>query len=457
MNSQFAHFVLMARAAAWSSLATLLYWIAIANIQDNLLALQAHNIIETIIISPILVVGVTLLLAICVLIHRHLTRILARNMSYVIVGLLSMAVLVILIIYFPIEYPLLSHPSIISIIITFILPTLTVLAANFNWVRNSFRSPAVTQGAPKHHAPRRSEADIEELLSKVSTEPHGNVRLAVSAIRLRAHSMMHRATGILYVIVAVLIVTALFIAFAGKIAEIGINRFDPLAELNAERVDVHGKLVRLRAEQAQIEHRRKMLSVQLAQTQTELGEYDSENQGAINFTKIRIAEIEGDLSSLEIRKSQIPEEIKTMETRLASLHLRIDQARSSVLNAMIGKGTDRNKGGLESITDTELLVAASLTRVGVLVVAIYLVQILVQLYRYNTRISANYFAHADALLLRKHLRAKEHKSLQDSLHPDVPYGGEPKPFWQRRAGRDGGIFGRRKSDQRSQNQDDSEV
>ena len=459
MNSRFAHFASMARTAAWSSLAILLYWMIIANLQLDLLALQARDLIETIAISPILVVSIVLLSGICVLAHRRFSRIFGQNISYVAVGLILAAVLVILILYFPLEYPLSSNPDIVSIIVTFILPVLAVLAANLNWIRTPFQSPDVTQHAPKHHEPRRSEADIERLLSTISTEPHGNVRLAVSAIRLRAHSMMHRATGILYVIIAVLIVTALFIVFAGKIAEIGINRFDPLAELNAERTDLQERVSWLRDEQVSVELQAVVLTRQLADIKSKVARLPIDHDDFTGFLlqsmDEQTANLQGGLKSVEVRKSQVPLEIGLIENRLVSLDNAIDRARSDVLSAMIGKVTDRNKGGLESITDTELLVAASLTRVGVLVVAIYLVQILVQLYRYNTRLAENYFAHADALLLRKHLGAEDHKALQDALHPDVPYGKEPKPFWQRKNGRGRGIFGRRKSDQSSPEQEES--
>ena len=460
MTSRIAHFASLARTAAWSSLAILLYWLIIARLQTDLLAIHAHDLINSISISPILVVGIVLLTGICVLAQRRFSRIFGQNISYFAVGLLLAAVLVILILYFPLVYPLSSNPNIVSIIVTFILPVLAVLAANLNWIRTPFQSPDVPHDTPKHHEPRRSEADIEGLLSIVSTEPHGNVRLAVSAIRLRAHSMMHRATGILYVIIAVLIITALFIVFAGKIAEIGINRFDPLAELNAERTDLRERIRWLRDEQVSVEHQAVVLTRQLADIKSELSrlpiDHDDFTDYLLQSMDERTTNLQGGLKSIEIRKSQVPSEIRLIENRLRSLDGAIDKARSDVLDAMIGKVTDRNKGGLESITDTELLVAASLTRVGVLVVAIYLVQILVQLYRYNTRLAENYFAHADALLLRKHLGAEEHKALQDALHPDVPYGKEPKPFWQRKNGRGGGVFRRRRSDDRPQNQDESD-
>ena len=441
MNNHVVHFGLLARNTVWLSLAVLIYWISIGTFQGDLLALHVFDIAKTVIISPLLVVSVALFLSISVISHRRLSQVFGQNISYVAVGILISGALVILILYFPVDYPLTSQPSIVSIIVTFVLPTLAILAANYKWIRTSVRSPDVARGAPRHREPRHGEGDIEELLANPSTERHGSVRLTVGAIRLRAHSMMHRATGILYVIVAVLVVTALFIVFAGKIAEIGINRFDPLSELNSERTDLQDRVRWLRDEQISVESQATILTRQLAETRSELVRLPIADKDFMEFLSRRLTkqteDLHGGLRSVEMRRSQIPAEIQSIEIRLGSLDKEIDKARSAVLSAMIGKGADRNKGGLDSITDTELLVAASLTRLGVLIIAIYLVQILVQLYRYNTRLAENYFAHADALLLRKHIGAEEHKALQDALHPDVPYGRDPKPFWQRRDGRGG--------------------
>lgn len=68
--------------------------------------------------------------------------------------------------------------------------------------------------------------------------------------------------------------------------------------------------------------------------------------------------------------------------------------------------------------------AESVTRFGVLAVAIYLVQILINLYRYNTRLAAYYLAHRDTLLLQAE-EPERLSALHQRLWPDLQYGRVP--------------------------------
>ena len=72
----------------------------------------------------------------------------------------------------------------------------------------------------------------------------------------------------------------------------------------------------------------------------------------------------------------------------------------------------------------DLLVAAGVTRFGVLIISIYLVQILINLYRYNTRLASFYRAQADSLVLLE-LDAKVVGRMQAQLLPHVDYGKTP--------------------------------
>jgi hypothetical protein len=76
----------------------------------------------------------------------------------------------------------------------------------------------------------------------------------------------------------------------------------------------------------------------------------------------------------------------------------------------------------------------TVTRFGVLVIAIYLVQILINLYRYNTRLAAYYRATADSLLLLDH-RHERIDGLHASLWPDLDYGRSPQTVPQQLADR----------------------
>ena len=66
-----------------------------------------------------------------------------------------------------------------------------------------------------------------------------------------------------------------------------------------------------------------------------------------------------------------------------------DEARNLLLKQMLESQSGAGQDGEDDWTISTLLVATGLTRFGVLILAIYLVQILINLYRYNTRVAAD--------------------------------------------------------------------
>ena len=58
-------------------------------------------------------------------------------------------------------------------------------------------------------------------------------------------------------------------------------------------------------------------------------------------------------------------------------------------------------------------------------ISIYLVQILINLYRYNTRVAAHYLAQADVLIL-KDLNVDDFTAAHKALWPDLDYGKMPR-------------------------------
>ncbi len=75
--------------------------------------------------------------------------------------------------------------------------------------------------------------------------------------------------------------------------------------------------------------------------------------------------------------------------------------------------------------DTKYLVATAVTRVAVVFIIVFLVQILINLYRYNTRLGTFYTSNRDALQLWDGKTTK-FADLQKVLAPNIDFGKEPK-------------------------------
>ena len=82
---------------------------------------------------------------------------------------------------------------------------------------------------------------------------------------------------------------------------------------------------------------------------------------------------------------------------------------------------------LQSVTDPKLIFSSLLIRLGVLIVAIYLVQILINLYRYNARTAASYQALSDSLMFPES-DSEQVRLLHDAFLPDVGFGRSPRPM-----------------------------
>jgi hypothetical protein len=127
--------------------------------------------------------------------------------------------------------------------------------------------------------------------------------------------------------------------------------------------------------------------------------------------------------------------VETLKKELERLSPKLDEVRA----ASIKSGADREVTGprTNAFTDPNLLVAAGVTRFGVLIISIYLVQILINLYRYNTRLATFYRAQADSLVLLE-LDAKKVGSIQEQFLPHVDYGKMPSTIPERIADAVGG-------------------
>ena len=247
--------------------------------------------------------------------------------------------------------------------------------------------PVRPQDAPEGQPGRLPTGGLSDarFVRYVETMPDNRAAAVIEYYR-RAQELMARANVVMWVIITVLLFTGVFIVVAGKVAQLGVVRVDHVARMEADR----GQLLRRRND---VE---RMMNSALA---------------AADAVKRWQTEIDG-----------LNKRILVHDTEILTVRRKQAEQQAQV------------EGELpDAVADPRLLVATGLTRVGVLVVAIFLVQILLNLYRYNMRVAAYYLAHADALILVD-LSASKLRALHSVLWANVGYGRTPATVMERVAG-----------------------
>ena len=233
----------------------------------------------------------------------------------------------------------------------------------------------------------------DEFCDKTEISPRTAVMVA--DLHRRAISLMERAGIILGIIVVLLILTALFIIFAGKIAAFGTVPIDHLTNMVKERDDIIEELDDLRNPPSR---------VKISTNE----ESEDDDKGLIEFYETRLSNYDGD--------------IRKLRTALLTDGLINDD--SNPINDDSKPINGISNGGDNFIA--ELLITTGITRIGVSIIAIYLVQILINLYRYNTQTAAYYRALADFLILADASDYEKIKSLHGGLLPNIGFKKAPK-------------------------------
>lgn len=244
-----------------------------------------------------------------------------------------------------------------------------------------------------------------------------SIGAVISHLHGRAKEMTNRATVVLILIVCILLVAGAFIVFAGKIAEIGAARIDPFGNIGSQREQIEANI------QAVLDR----IHEQLEQEEKKVQNRDDGAEDGEKSNAQGQGVIPPEAENLE-QSSQVA--LWTSElNHLRERQRRLDEDYSAMQNTWTSAVLARGGGLLESISDPKLLLAEGLTRLGVLVVSIYLVQILISLYRYNSRIASYYLACADALVLAGKDQV-EISGLMRFLYPGLDFGRTPRTLWE---------------------------
>ena len=433
MNNETVSARQIATVSAWTSAGlvvyvAILYWFVELFVPGAYLG--PDIVVFTIAFAPPTVAGVYALCALVDTLRRWQIAALKKALAWSILGVaLAAAVLF--------GYAALD-PSLLALVA--LLPPIVAITVTYvrflggkKWV---LAKPDSATGEPSQPEPvelypvaLRDSASSDMLKSKPV-----EARAAILQFHRRAQSLTDRAAGVLVTIILVLVFTAAFIIFAGKIAELGAVRMDPFGDLQNERADLQDEISSVRANLSNVREEMRHAQTEAARLGRELTNAEELKSGAadeIPEVSFRVTRIQEELDAVGIALEALATDIGRYEQehdnllrRQSELDQEQQEARSQMLAAITDSGANSGQGMLNSVTDPRLLVATGITRFGVLIIAIYLVQILINLYRYNTRTAAHYLAHADVLVGAKDEKA-DIEAMHRALFPDIEYGKAP--------------------------------
>jgi hypothetical protein len=226
-------------------------------------------------------------------------------------------------------------------------------------------------------------------------------KLAVmSEIDERVDRLRRRTTTILTTIGAALLAAAFVVIFAGRLTSVDASAVSNIDRLKSEVLDTTKTLTRLYQYQSlysQLETARKAFA-----------------------SSSDLEKIERSLGSLR-EGSNFPPDLQSA-TQLVSQN----NARVEKLNDLLDDAWKRELVAEHGYSDWRYIVATAITRVGVVLIIVFLVQILLGLYRYNMRLIAYYSANRDLLTIWDGNQTTLGQLQAILAPPKIDFGKEPK-------------------------------
>ena len=262
----------------------------------------------------------------------------------------------------------------------------------------------LTPGAlDKFLLPGPQETELENILSQRAKLTPDNISVAerltvMLEIRERVRRLRLRTTAILTTIGLALVGAAIIVVFAGSLTSI-----DATAVSNVDKVKSD-----LSEEQRQL--------TRLLQLQSLLTQLQEARAGS------RFSEID------KLERQISGPSFASLPTHLAGVEQLIDREKEQIgkLDALLGLAWAKELQSERGYNDWKYITATAITRVGVVLIIIYLVQILMGLYRYNMRLAAYYNAKHDVLTLWDGNSATLKRLDEIIGPPKVDFGKEPK-------------------------------
>jgi hypothetical protein len=194
-------------------------------------------------------------------------------------------------------------------------------------------------------------------------------------------------TIILLVIVIFIATSVFLILYAGKIVSTDTSSTNFVQVIQSRISNL--ELTRSSNEQYIIELSREISDLKLKEASKKISELDDVKK--VKEATIESMTVELDLRSFQSRSLSAQNRRTKIATELA--------AASTALNDLVRRGTPGIEGSNNSM---QILFVSAMTRIGILVMTIYLVRFFVQIYTYNARLNAFYRSRHDAILVSDH-------------------------------------------------------
>jgi len=229
----------------------------------------------------------------------------------------------------------------------------------------------------------------------------------VAELRERVASLHLSNRLLLTLIVGIIGAAAAFIVFAGSIATRDTLSLD---KISIQRSVVEGLELAL----LQVEEEREAIQANLAaeKLRAESSRVPEDRRAT---AKARVAEFSAKLDAVGAKLERRASDYK--------------QARQLLSRLEDSRGTE-GSGNESQATATNLLLAAGITRFGVLALAIFLVQILLNLHRFNAEVATQYQSQIDSIKLRD-FDGEKLKLMLSILKVDVKLSKVPSQLPQR--------------------------
>jgi hypothetical protein len=302
----------------------------------------------------------------------------------------------------------------IPILTLFILGIGWSLAAGIGLVFPDFRARLFLPPASPNN--NSNSVHVDDIIKQRSQMDAKDIpildRLTVmQEIDERVGRLRNRTSMILAAIGVALVAAAFVVLFAGRLTSIDAEAVSNVDRAKSELAEATQALTRL--------YRLQLYNQELDDLKKEMRDRPTNDLAKQIVEKQREYNINFGTSSRD--PGAAPSDLKSATSMVETQQKEVENLRA-LLDDVRKKDLLSDRG----YSDWRYIVATAITRVGVVLIIVFLVQILMGLYRYNTRLVAYYSSRRDLLTLWE----GDHKTLKslDAVlaPPRVDFGKEPK-------------------------------